>query len=205
MSYSKKIKKFSIHTLLFCLLISFLYSCNSKKKVKQNVTIEKLNINDSLAFDNIKGKLFFSQPTNDSKFCDLSKIIETDCGVGYYYFNKQGLVTFTFECVGDTSIVYFLGSYKKSKNGINCHFDYSYECYFDTIGNQFRGKGKLVKEKDWFDIEVLVSTCPETYGYINEYEDSKDKEYYLIQRANKTQSETFWNFFRQSLVKKKYL
>jgi hypothetical protein len=192
--------------VLITLITFSVFSCKSVTKRTDNLTnINGHEKNDLLNLElvDIKGKLYFLQPTIDPKFCDLSKIIETDCGLGYYYFNNKGKVTFTFQCVDDTSIVYFLGSYKKSKNGINCHFDYSYECFFDTVGNQFKGKGKLVKEKDLFEIKILVTDCTDTYGYVNEYEDSKN--YYLIQKANKIRSEIFWNFFRQSKVKKDYL
>ncbi|MES2588905.1 MAG: hypothetical protein V4622_07990 [Bacteroidota bacterium] len=192
--------------LLITLIVFSVVACKSESKKEQVFKNEEIvNTVDSSNFDNIKGKLFSFQPTNDSKFCDLSKIIETDCGIGYFYFNNKNKITFTFECVGDTSIVYFLGSYKKDKNSLKCHFDYSYECFFDSIDDKFMGKGNLVSKKDWFDIEVLVSNCPETYGYIGEYADSKDKAYYLIQRANKRQSEIFWNFFKTSKVKAEYL
>lgn len=197
--------KFSIHLVL--ILISFSYACNSKKTKEEVkiITIEDSKINDSLTFDDIKEKLFYVHPTDDSNFCDLSKIIETDCGVGYYYFNKKGKVTFTFECVGDTSILYFLGSYKANKDKITCQFEYSYECFFDSIGNSFKGTGKLLKEKELINMDVYKSECKGIYGFNNGAEKSEEKEFYILQKANKVQSEIFWNFFRQSKVRKEYL
>ncbi|MFN5418318.1 MAG: hypothetical protein ACK5B9_14770 [Flavobacteriia bacterium] len=175
------------------------------KKESKNVTFSDSKLSDTLTFDDIKGNLFYINPTDDSYFCDLSKIIETDCGIGYFYFNKLGKVTFTFECVGDTSIVYILGSYEVNKSIISCNFEYSFECFFDSIGNSFKGKGNLVKEKELIKMEIYKANCKDVFGFNNGAEKSEEKEFYVLQKASKTQNEIFWNFFKSSKVKSEYL
>jgi hypothetical protein len=194
--------------LFITVFIFSLHSCSSKPDSIKLLTKEQFSKNiDTINFKTnyIKDKLFFFQPTTDSKFCNLSKIIETDCGIGYFYFNEKNKVTFTFQCVGDTSIIYFLGSYNQTQDKITCLFEYSYECFFDSIGNSFKGKGKLIKEKEATNMEIFKSNCKDTYGFNNGAEKLEEKEFYVLQIANKIQSEIFWRFFNSSKVKTDYL